>query len=172
MPLPCAFPEWRDRIDAYEARIEQCWKKYERRNRELAHLASNLLILLALLYDCRLICGENLTTLKTMGAVGECADGFAIGATTLRSEASYGACSGTSVICWASAAVTWKLVAPLIPARTVTSLPKPISPLLPSSAKKPTTGDPGSVVPIPTCCGTGHAITRRPSILPGWVWLS
>jgi hypothetical protein len=33
----------------------------------LAHLASNLLILLALLYDCRLICGENLTTLKTEG---------------------------------------------------------------------------------------------------------
>src|SRR5260221_12431962 len=42
-------------------------KKYEKRNRELAHLASNLLILLALLYDCRLICGENLTTLKTIG---------------------------------------------------------------------------------------------------------
>ena len=30
-------------------------------------LASNLLILLALLHDCRLICGENLTTLKTEG---------------------------------------------------------------------------------------------------------
>ena len=53
--------------EEYEARIRQCWKTYERRNRELAHLASNLLILLALLYDCRLICGENLTTLKTEG---------------------------------------------------------------------------------------------------------
>ena len=31
-------------------------------------LAANLLILLALLCDCRLICGENLTTLKTKGA--------------------------------------------------------------------------------------------------------
>jgi hypothetical protein len=31
-------------------RIKTCWKKYARRNRELAHLASNLLILLALLY--------------------------------------------------------------------------------------------------------------------------
>ena len=66
-PLPAHCQKWQDHIDAYEARIEICWKKYEKRNRELAHLASNLLILLALLYDCRLICGENLTTLKTIG---------------------------------------------------------------------------------------------------------
>ena len=66
-PLPAHFLQWQDHIDAYEARIKLCWKKYEKRNRELAHLASNLLILLALLYDCRLICGENLTTLKTIG---------------------------------------------------------------------------------------------------------
>jgi len=65
--LPPHFQKWQERIDAYEARIKLCWKKYERRNRELAHLAANLLILLALLYDCRLICGENLTTLKTIG---------------------------------------------------------------------------------------------------------
>jgi putative transposase len=66
-PLPPHFQKWQERIDAYEARIKLCWKKYERRNRELAHLAANLLILLVLLYDCRLICGENLTTLKTIG---------------------------------------------------------------------------------------------------------
>jgi putative transposase len=66
-PLPAHFPGWQEQVSDYEARIKQCWKKYERRNRELAHLASNLLILLALLYDCRLICGENLTTLKTEG---------------------------------------------------------------------------------------------------------
>jgi putative transposase len=66
-PLPPDFPRWNARVSDYEARIKQCWKKYERRNRELAHLASNLLILLALLHDCRLICGENLTTLKTEG---------------------------------------------------------------------------------------------------------
>src|SRR5260370_8358431 len=60
-PLPAHFAQWQEHIDAYEARIKLCWKKYEKRNRELAHLASNLLILLALLYDCRLICGENLT---------------------------------------------------------------------------------------------------------------
>ena len=64
-PLPTAIARWQARGSDYEARIKQCWKKYERRNRELAHLASNLLILLALLHDCRLICGENLTTLKT-----------------------------------------------------------------------------------------------------------
>jgi putative transposase len=56
-----------DRLKAYDAWIKQCWKKYERRNRELAHLASNLLILLALLSGCKLICGENLSTLKTIG---------------------------------------------------------------------------------------------------------
>jgi len=66
-PLPLHFPGWQEHVKAYETRITTCWKKYERRNRELAHLASNLLILLALLYECRLICGENLTTLKTEG---------------------------------------------------------------------------------------------------------
>src|SRR5216684_692819 len=65
--LPAHFAGWQERVSDYDVRIKQCWKKYERRNAELAHLASNLLILLALLYDCRLICGENLTTLKTEG---------------------------------------------------------------------------------------------------------
>ncbi len=67
LPLPAHFAGWQERISSYDQRIQTCWKKYERRNRELAHLASNLLILLALLYDCRLICGENLATLKTEG---------------------------------------------------------------------------------------------------------
>ena len=67
VPLPPHFARWQERSSSYATRIQTCWKKYERRNRELAHLASNLLILLALLYDCRLICGENLTTLKTEG---------------------------------------------------------------------------------------------------------
>jgi putative transposase len=66
-PLPLHFAHWQEQMHFYETRIKTCWKKYARRNRELAHLASNLLILLALLYDCRLICGENLTTLKTAG---------------------------------------------------------------------------------------------------------
>ena len=66
-PLSAHFSGWQERVSDYNVRIKTCWKKYERRNGELAHLASNLLILLALLYDCRLICGENLTTLKTEG---------------------------------------------------------------------------------------------------------
>jgi putative transposase len=67
IPLPVHFAGWRQRVQGYQERIAQCWKKYERRNRDLAHLASNLLILLALVYDCHLVCGENLTTLKTEG---------------------------------------------------------------------------------------------------------
>jgi putative transposase len=67
IPLPTHFVGWQERVRDDDARIKQCWKTYERRNHELAHLASNLLILLALLSDCRLICGENLTTLKTEG---------------------------------------------------------------------------------------------------------
>ena len=66
-PLPGHFPCWQGKVDAYNARITQCWKTYSRRNRELAHLAANLLILFAVLHDCQLIVGENLTTLKTVG---------------------------------------------------------------------------------------------------------
>ncbi len=66
-PLPAHFAGWQERVTSYDRRLKTCWKKYERRNRELAHFASNLLILLALFHDCRLICGENLTTLKTEG---------------------------------------------------------------------------------------------------------
>src|SRR5215469_2883286 len=67
VPLPPHFARWQAKRSVYVTRIQTCWKKYERRNRELAHLAANLLVLLALLHDCRLICGENLTTLKTIG---------------------------------------------------------------------------------------------------------
>jgi putative transposase len=67
LPVPAHFDGWTHRVQGYQERITQCWKKYERRNRELAHLASNLLILLALLYDGHLLCGEKLTTLKTEG---------------------------------------------------------------------------------------------------------
>ena len=67
LPLPPHFARWQAQRSSYATRIQTCWKKYERRNRELAHLAANVLILLALLYDCRLICGENLTTLKSEG---------------------------------------------------------------------------------------------------------
>ncbi len=66
-PLPAHLAGWQTRVEEYDSRITQCWKTYARRNRELAHLAANLLILLSLLFNCRIICGENLTTLKTVG---------------------------------------------------------------------------------------------------------
>jgi hypothetical protein len=67
IPLPDHFAGWQAKVETMERRIQTCWKKYGRRDRELAHLAANLLILLALLQDCRLICGENLRTLKARG---------------------------------------------------------------------------------------------------------
>ncbi len=66
-PFPAHLPRWQAKAEALERRRQACWKAYGRRNREVAHLASNLLILLALLYDCRLICGEDLRTLKKHG---------------------------------------------------------------------------------------------------------
>jgi hypothetical protein len=66
-PLPADLVHWQGRVRAYEERTLVCQQKYARRNRELAHLATNLLILLALLADCRFICGENLATLRDLG---------------------------------------------------------------------------------------------------------
>ena len=66
-PLPADLARWQARVRDYEERIGVCWQKYARRTRELAHLAANLLILLALLSDCHFICGENLATLRTEG---------------------------------------------------------------------------------------------------------
>jgi putative transposase len=51
----------------YEEEIRRCWRLYEARNRELAHLAANLLLLFAQVWGCALICGESLSTLKTTG---------------------------------------------------------------------------------------------------------
>jgi hypothetical protein len=51
----------------YEAEIARCWRLYEARNRELAHLAANLLLLFACVWGCSLISGESLKTLKSTG---------------------------------------------------------------------------------------------------------
>jgi putative transposase len=51
----------------YEEEIRCAWRLYEARNRELAHLAANLLLLFAQVWGCSLICGESLKTLKTTG---------------------------------------------------------------------------------------------------------
>jgi putative transposase len=66
-PLPGHFAGWQAKIAAYQQRLQSCWATYGRRNRELAHLAANVLILFALLYACHLICGENLKSLKVYG---------------------------------------------------------------------------------------------------------
>ena len=51
----------------YEQEIVRCWRVYEARNRELAHLAANLLLLFAAVWGCALISGESLNTLKSTG---------------------------------------------------------------------------------------------------------
>jgi len=51
----------------YEEEIARCWRLYEARNRELAHLAANLLLLFASVFGCSLISGESLKTLKSTG---------------------------------------------------------------------------------------------------------
>ncbi len=55
------------KIAPYEVEKKRCWKKYQQRNRALAHLAANVLILLAWVFDCELIVGESLKTLKSTG---------------------------------------------------------------------------------------------------------
>jgi transposase len=47
--------------------IACCWRKYQARNEDLAHLASNLLILLASVWQAELISGESLKSLKSQG---------------------------------------------------------------------------------------------------------
>jgi putative transposase len=51
----------------YEEEIRRGFRLYEARNRELAHLAANLLLLFASVWGCSLISGESLKTLKTTG---------------------------------------------------------------------------------------------------------
>jgi putative transposase len=47
--------------------IARCWRKYEVRNNDLAHLAANILILLATVWEADLIAGESLKSLKSEG---------------------------------------------------------------------------------------------------------
>jgi len=44
-----------------------CWRKYEARNNDLAHLAANILLLLATVWEANLIAGESLKSLKSTG---------------------------------------------------------------------------------------------------------
>ena len=47
--------------------ISRCWRKYEARNNDLGHLAANILLMLATTFDCNLIAGESLTSMKSAG---------------------------------------------------------------------------------------------------------
>jgi transposase len=47
--------------------IACCWRKYGARNRDLAHLGANILLLLATVWEVELIAGESLKSLKTTG---------------------------------------------------------------------------------------------------------
>ena len=47
--------------------ISRCWRKYEARNNDLAHLAANILLVLATAFGCRLIAGESLKSMKSAG---------------------------------------------------------------------------------------------------------
>lgn len=55
------------RLATYRREIARCWRKYEQRNRALAHLASNVLLLLCQVHGCSLLSMESLKTLKSTG---------------------------------------------------------------------------------------------------------
>src|SRR6266849_3220728 len=55
------------RLRLYRREIDRCWRKYEQRNRALAHLASNVLLLLCQIHGCSLLSMESLKTLKSTG---------------------------------------------------------------------------------------------------------
>jgi putative transposase len=55
------------RLALYRREIDLCWHKYEQRNRALAHLASNALLLLSQVHGCSLLAMESLKTLKSTG---------------------------------------------------------------------------------------------------------
>src|SRR5260370_24529672 len=54
--------------EPYEQEIKRCWRLYDARNRELAHLAAHLLLLFCHVWGYSLIGWESLSTLKTSDA--------------------------------------------------------------------------------------------------------
>jgi len=54
-------------LDILRREIARCWRKYEARNNDLAHLAANILILLATVWEAELISGESLKSMKSEG---------------------------------------------------------------------------------------------------------
>ena len=47
--------------------IDRCWRKYSARNQDLAHLAANILLVLATVWEAELIAGESLKSMKSAG---------------------------------------------------------------------------------------------------------
>jgi hypothetical protein len=56
-----------DALPTLRQEIGRCWRKYAARNTDLAHLAANILLVLAAAFDCHLIAGESLKSLKAAG---------------------------------------------------------------------------------------------------------
>ena len=68
--LPADHPKrawFQQHLSLYRREIDRCWHKYELRNRSLAHLASNILLLLCAVHGCSLLSMESLKTLKSTG---------------------------------------------------------------------------------------------------------
>ena len=68
--LPSDHPKrawFNQKLAIFRREIDRCWRKYEQRNRALAHLASNVLLLLCRVHGCSLLSMESLKTLKTTG---------------------------------------------------------------------------------------------------------
>ncbi len=47
--------------------ISRCWRKYEARNNDLTHLATNVVLVLTTAFGCELIAGESLKSMKSAG---------------------------------------------------------------------------------------------------------
>jgi putative transposase len=56
-----------DALPVLRREISRGWRKYEARNNDLGHLAANILLVLATVFDCKLIAGESLTSMKSAG---------------------------------------------------------------------------------------------------------
>jgi putative transposase len=56
-----------EKLSILRREISRCWRKYEARNNDLAHLAANILLVLAAAFDCKLIAGESLKSMKSAG---------------------------------------------------------------------------------------------------------
>ncbi len=56
-----------EKLAVLRREISLCWRKYEARNHDLAHLTANILLVLAAASGCELIAGESLKSLKSQG---------------------------------------------------------------------------------------------------------